>query len=108
MQETFAGILASLKRGLNNFRWYAKVIGERMRAEASLIGILKQVEDLKEHRDVAALGLAYRLFELRDEAGSTNVFEDPEVAERLSEIEELEEEMAELKEQAGIVVEVEE
>ena len=108
MSEVLAGIRESLKRGMNSFRWYARIIGERMRAEAALISLLKQAEDLKEHRDQAALGLAYRIFELRDEAAATNVFEDQEVAERMDEIEELETEMAELKEQASLVVEVEE
>ncbi len=68
MSEAIAKISASLRRGFSNFRWYARVIGQRMRAEASLIQMLRQAEDLKEVRDLAARTLSYRLLEIRDDA----------------------------------------
>ncbi len=94
------------RRGLEKLRWYAKLIVERIRAESALIRLLGHAHDLERSRDEAAQSAGYRLLELWDDKG-VNVFEDPQVAEALSEVRLLDEEISGLREQASLVSEVE-
>ena len=101
-----AMIRQRLRQGIEKLRWYAELIGERMRAESALISLLGQAHDLEGRRDEAACRIGYRLIELWDQEG-VNPYEDQQVAEALSEIRDLDEEIAGLKEQASLVSEVE-
>ena len=94
-----------LRQGIEKLRWYAELIGERMKAEGALIRLLGQAHDLEMRRDEAAQRAGYRLLELWDDKG-VNVFEDPQVAEALSEVRDLDEEISGLREQASLVSEV--
>ncbi len=96
-----------LRAGLEKLRWLAVLIGERIRAESALIRLLGEAYALDRRRDDAAQRVGYRLLELWDEEG-INVFEDPQVAEALSEARDLDDEINGLKEQASLVSEVEE
>ncbi|MCK4911956.1 MAG: hypothetical protein KAR83_09950 [Thermodesulfovibrionales bacterium] len=95
-----------LRQGMEKLRWYAELIGQRVKAESALIGLLGQAHDLEGRRDEAASRIGYRLLELW-EAEGVNPYEDPQVAEALTEIRDLDEEIAGLKEQASLVSEVE-
>ena len=95
-----------LRQGIEKLRWYAELIGERVKAESVLISLLGDAYDLERRRDEAASRVGYRLLELWDE-DSVNVFEDPQVAEALSEVRDLDEEISGLKEQASLASEVE-
>lgn len=101
-----AMIRQRLRQGIEKLRWYGELIGERLRAESALITLLGQAHDLEGRRDKAAQSAGYRLLELWDEDG-VNVFKDPQVAEALSEVRDLDEEISGLKEQASLVSEVE-
>jgi len=96
-----------LRAGLGKLRWLAELIGQRIRAESALIRLLGEAYDLDRRRDDAAQRAGYRLLELWDEE-AINVFEDPQVAEALSEAKLLDDEINGLKDQASLVSEVEE
>ncbi len=96
-----------LRTGLEKLRWFAELIGQRIRAESALIRLLGEAYDLDRRRDDAAQRAGYRLLELWDEE-AINVFEDPQVAEALSEAKLLDDEINGLKDQASLVSEVEE
>ncbi len=94
-----------LRRGIEKLRWYAELIGERFKAESAVIKLLGESYDLERRRDEAAQSIGYRMLELWDDKG-VNVFEDPQVAEALSEVRDLDEEISGLREQASLVSEV--
>ena len=96
-----------LRAGLEKLRWYAELIGERIRAESAIIRLLGEAYDLDRMRDDAARRAGYRLLELWDEEG-INVFEDHHVAEALSEAKLLDDEINGLKDQASLVNEISE
>ncbi len=96
-----------LRAGLGKLRWLAELIGQRIRAESALIRLLGEAYDLDRRRDDAAQRVGYRLLELWDEEG-INVFEDPHVAEALSEARDLLDEINGLKEQASLINEISE
>lgn len=102
----FAMVQERLREGIEKLRWYAELIGQRFRAEVALIRLMGHAHELEQRRDEAAARAGYRLLTLWDKEG-VNVFEDPEVADALTEVRELEEEIDGLKEQASLVSEVE-
>ena len=95
-----------IRQGIEKLRWYAELIGQRVKAESALIGLLGQAHDLEARRDEAACRIGYRLLELWEQEG-VNPYEDQQVAEALSEIRDLDEEIGGLREQASLVGEVE-
>lgn len=96
-----------IRQAIGKLRWYALLIGQRVKAESVLISLLGQAHDLEGRKDEAASRVGYRLLELWGEEG-VNPYEDQQVAEALTEIQDLDEEIGGLKEQASLASEVEE
>ena len=101
-----AVIRERLRSGIERLRWYASVVGERLRAEISLISLLREAEDLNLMREEAARSIGHRVFDLRE--SGRNVYEDPDVAAALEDMEALEGQIEELREGASLLGEVEE
>jgi hypothetical protein len=95
-----------LRKGIDKLRWYAELIGERFKAESAVIRLLGESYDLEQRRDEAAMRIGYRMLELWDKEG-INAYEDPAIAEALTELSDLDEEIEGLKEQASLVSELE-
>jgi hypothetical protein len=99
-----AMIRERMRSGVERLRWYASIIGERLKAEISLISLLREAEDMNIMREEAARSIGHRVFELRESGG--NVYEDAHVAAALEDMEALETQIEELREGANLLGEV--
>lgn len=95
-----AKVKKSFEEGLGTLRWFASVLGERLRAEAAVIRLLWQSGAVEKKRDELMKQLGERVFELRKVEG-VNIYQDRKSIETLKEVEGLESEIKELRRRAS-------
>lgn len=95
-------IKASFDKGIEKLRWFANILGERLRVEAAVIKLLGESGDLEKKRTALAAGIGERVFEVRQRKG-VNPLKDSRVAKALTELEALDKEIEELKSRASSI-----
>jgi hypothetical protein len=95
-----AKVKNSFAEGLVTLRWFASVLGERLKAEAAVIRLLWESHAVERKRDELMRRLGERVFELRKVEG-VNIYQDRKSIETLKEVEGLESEIKGLRKRAS-------
>lgn len=90
--------------GVARVRWYASLLGERLRVEVAVIKLMREAADLEARRDSLARDMGLRVFELR-ERPEIGVYEDRAIREAISEIESIHKRVSELRARTALVSE---
>lgn len=97
----------SFKKGIGRLKWLAGILSERIKVEFAVIKLLSSSDRLKDRRAELARKVGERAFELREHTDAF-ILKDAEVKNALYEMEALEKEMKELREQASAIGKIEE
>lgn len=100
-------IKESFKRGAGRLKWFAGLMGERIKAEFAIIKLLFKGEQLKDRRAELARTIGERAFELREHSDAF-ILKDPVVKKALQEMGELDEEIGDLMKRAAAIGNIEE
>lgn len=93
-------IKGSFDAGVQKIRWYSTVLSERLRVEAAVIKLLRDVAELEKRSEELKRSIGNRVYELR-EKHVANIFREPSVREAIAELEELDARINELRAKAS-------
>jgi hypothetical protein len=96
----------SFDSGVEKIKGISGIFGDRLKAEAAIIKLLKESGDLEKKRASMVKDIGERVFELRGREG-INVYEDDKVKQTLTDLEKLDAEITELKKRASDIGKVE-
>lgn len=99
-------IKKSLEEGWGKLRWFTAILGERLKVEVAVIKLLRESAEVERNRDAIVREIGERVFELRA-SRDISIYVDPKVIASLKELEEVDEELLELKRRATEIGEVE-
>ena len=100
LKENFEG-------GVEKIKWFSSMLSERLKIEISLIRLLYQTEQLGGKRDELLKKIGQRTYDLREQA-EAHILKDSAVAEMLSEIGKINEEIESTRKKASEISKLEE
>ena len=100
LKENFEG-------GVEKIKWFSSLLSERLKIELSLIRLLYQTEQLGGKRDELLKKIGQRTYDLREQA-EAHILKDSAVAEMLSEIGKINEEIESTRKKASEISKLEE
>jgi len=100
LKENFEG-------GVEKIKWFSSLLSERLKIEISLIRLLYQTEQLGGKRDELLKKIGQRTYDLREQA-EAHILKDSAVAEMLSEIGKINEEIESTRKKASEISKLEE
>jgi seryl-tRNA synthetase len=100
LKENFEG-------GVEKIKWFSSLLSERLKIEISLIRLLYQTEQLGGKRDELLKKIGQRTYDLREKA-EAHILKDSAVAETLSEIAKINEEIESTRKKASEISKLEE
>jgi len=83
-------------KGIRRIRWFASVLAERTRVEVAVIKLLFRSDDMQQKKALLMQEIGQRVYACRGQH-DRNILRDRVVTEALSEIERIENEIAEIK-----------
>jgi hypothetical protein len=100
LKENFEG-------GIEKIKWFSSLLSERLKVEISLIRLLYQSEQMEKKRDELLKKIGERAYELREHT-EAHILKDSAVAETLSEIGKINEEIESTRIKASEISRLEE
>jgi hypothetical protein len=92
-------ISVGLTSGIAKIKWFFSIIAERIKVEIAVIRLLGRSEKYEFDRQKLLISIGERVCDLKESKGA-HVFEDDTVKEALKKLEELEEEISQLRKEA--------
>ncbi len=100
LKENFEG-------GVEKIKWFSSLLSERLKIEISLMRLLYQSEQMEKKRDELLKKIGERVYELREHA-EAHILKDSVVAETLSEIGKINEELESTRKKTSEISKLEE
>jgi hypothetical protein len=100
LKENFEG-------GVEKIKWFSSLLSERLKIEISLMRLLYQSEQMEKKRDELLKKIGERVYELKEHA-EAHILKDSAVAEALSEIRKITEEIESTKKKSSEISKIEE
>jgi hypothetical protein len=97
----------NFESGVEKIKWFSSLLSERLKIEISLIRLLYQTEQLGGKRDELLKKIGQRTYDLREQA-EAHILKDSAVAEMLSEIGKINEEIESTRKKASEISKLEE
>lgn len=93
-------ISEGITAGIKKIKWTLSIIAERINVEIAVIRLLGKSEKYEMDRQKLLVTIGERVGEIK-ESGGVHIFEDDTISDALKKLEELEEEIAQLRKAAG-------